>query len=218
MSKRLHIDPRRIREPEYAHLKLLLLWPIYLIVFCITERLLPRNNFHIMHHPLDDQIPFCEIFLLAYVFWYLYMVGSILYTLLTDRRAFRRQGWFMILTFGTASLIYLLYPTCQQLRPEVFPRNNLLTRIVGLLYRVDTPTNVCPSLHVCGAIGCALGLCDTKRFHTPFWILMNLIVTGLIILSTVFLKQHSVVDVFWGMMLSLAAYLLVYGHHKNPLK
>lgn len=201
---------RRLSQPQYAHLKLLLLWPAYLLTFLITERFLPRSYYHPMYHPLDDRIPFQEIFLIPYVFWYIYMIGSIFYTLRHDTRAFRRQGWFMIITFGIASLIYLIYPNCQQLRPQVFPRDNLLTSAVRLLYWIDTPTNVCPSLHVCGSIGCALGLSDTRRFGTPLWKIVNFSIALLMSLSTLFLKQHSVVDVFWALVLSLAAYLIAY--------
>lgn len=210
MADRRTFHLRQLNEPQYAHLKLLWLWPVYLIAFLITERFIPRSYYHPMYHPLDDLIPFYEFFLIPYVFWYVFMVGSILYTLCNDTRAFRRQGWFMIFTFGTASVIYLLYPTCQQLRPQVFPRENVLASIVQFLYWIDTPTNVCPSLHVCGAIGCALGLSDTKHFGTPLWKIVNFSIAALIILSTVFLKQHSVVDVFWGLVLSLIAYLLAY--------
>ncbi len=201
---------RRLKQPQYSHLKLLLLWPAYFIAFFVTERLLPRSFYHPMHSALDDLIPFHEGFLIPYVFWYIYMIGSILYTLLRDTRAFRRQGWFMIFTFTTASVVYLIYPTCQQLRPQTFPRDNALTQIVRLLYWVDTPTNVCPSLHVCGAIGCALGLCDTKRFSSVLWKAVYAGITCLIILSTMFLKQHSSVDVFWALILSAVAYWLAY--------
>ncbi len=206
---------RRLNEPQFSHLKLLLLWPIYFLVFLITERFIPRTYYHPMYHPLDDLIPFHEAFLIPYVFWYFFMAGSIIYALGTDTRAFRRQGWFMIFTFGTASVIYLLYPTCQQLRPSVFPRDNALTHMVQLLYWIDTPTNVCPSLHVCGSIGSALGLTDTRRFGTTGWKIVIWVITALIILSTMFLKQHSVVDVFWGLVLSAAAYILAYGHARK---
>lgn len=210
MGDRRTFSLRRLSEPRYAHLKLLLLWPVYLLVFLITERFLPRSYYHPMYHPLDDRIPFQELFVIPYVFWYVFMIGSILYTLRHDTRAFRRQGWFMIITFGTACLVYLIYPNCQQLRPQVYPRDNLLTSAVKLLHWIDTPTGVCPSLHVCGAIGSALGLSDTRRFGTPLWKIVNFSIALLISLSTMFIKQHSVVDVFWAVILSLAAYVIAY--------
>ena len=46
--------------------------------------------------------------------------------------------------------MFALYPTCQNLRPEVFARDNVLTRLMAWFYTCDTSTNVCPSLHVCG--------------------------------------------------------------------
>lgn len=47
-------------------------------------------------------------------------------------------------------LIYLVFPTCQDLRPTQFARDNILTRFVAWFYNFDTNTNVCPSIHVLG--------------------------------------------------------------------
>lgn len=189
---------------------LLLFWPVYGLAFYALEWVIPRESYDPVYHWLDGQIPFWEGFVIPYVFWYVYMAGSVAYTFFRDKDAYRQMMYFYMIVFGISTVVFFLWPTCQQLRPAVFPRDNLLTRIMGRLYAMDTNTNVCPSLHVSGAIGAALGFTDTKRFSSRGWKTGNGIVAGLICLSTVFVKQHSVWDVFWGLVLSWAAWRIVY--------
>ena len=199
------------RKDARQKLGLLLFWPIYLIVFLYLERFHGPESYYPMYCPVDDLIPFCEWFLIPYLFWFLFLGGSVFYTLFTDGVAFRRMMHFIILTHAVTLLIFFLFPTCQQLRPEVFPRDNALTRFLAGFYIFDTSTNVCPSLHVIGSVGAALGLGECKWFSsgrgrkTALWA-----VALLISISTVFLKQHSILDVVFALPLCLAGYLLVY--------
>ena len=47
-----------------------------------------------------------------------------------------------------AVITYIVWPSVQFLRPEEFANDNFCTRLLGLIYGFDTPTGVCPSLHV----------------------------------------------------------------------
>ena len=210
MVEAIRISRTRPCRREYAHWVLLLFWPVYGLAFYTLEWVFPQEYYHPMYHPLDDMIPFNEWFVIPYVFWYVYMVGSVAYTFFRDPGAFKRMMYFYMIVFGVSTVVFFLYPTCQNFRPAAFPRDNVLTRIMGMLYSMDTNTNVCPSLHVSGAIGAALGFGDTKRFSTRGWKLVNLLIAASICASTVFVKQHSVVDVFWGLVLSWAAWRIVY--------
>ena len=194
---------------QNRHLWLLLFWPIYGVCFFLLERVAPATEYFPMYVPLDDWIPFCEWFVIPYTIWYGFMAAMHIYLLLTDIPAFKRMMWFFIVTFGVATLIFAVYPTSQELRPEVFPRDNLLSRFVNLYYMVDTNTNVCPSLHCVGSLAVALAAFDAKRLN-GLWKAVITLTAVLICLSTIFMKQHSIVDVFWGLVLSLAGYLLVY--------
>ena len=55
-----------LNEPRYSHLKLLLFWPSFGIVFFILERVWIRDSYHMMFCPLDNHIPFCEWFVIPY--------------------------------------------------------------------------------------------------------------------------------------------------------
>ena len=103
---------RKINDDAYRHLKLLLYWPVYGLLFLYVERFYPVASYHVMHCALDDWIPFNEWFLIPYLFWFVFLVGMHIYTLLYDPEAFRRMMHFIILTYSAAILAYLVWPTC----------------------------------------------------------------------------------------------------------
>ena len=185
-------------------------WPVYGLLFYLLERVCRPERYHVMYTALDDVIPFHELFVIPYVFWFLYLIGIHCYTAKRDAAAFRRLMAFVVVSHTCALAIFFLFPTCQHLRPLVFPRDNVLTDIVALFYRIDTSTNVCPSLHVVGSMAVWYGAKDTKLFAHRGWRVFFLLATASICLSTVFLKQHSVLDVAAGLLLSHVVYRLVY--------
>ncbi len=142
----------KLNTPEFSHVRLLLYWPIFGLLFLFLERLQPQRNYYPVYCGLDDIIPFCEWALIPYLFWFVFLIGTLVYTFFVDVPAFRRMMYFVIVTYTITVLIYLFFPTCQNLRPEAFVRNNLLTRFIELFYSFDTNTNVCPSLHVIGSV------------------------------------------------------------------
>ena len=133
----------------------------------------------------------------------------LLYTLFYNSPAFRRMMWFIILTYSFALVTYLLFPNCQHLRPTLLG-GDLLTRFTAKLYAADTNTNVCPSIHVIGSFAVYFAARDIRRFRAKGWRLGFLTMAVLISLSTVFLKQHSVLDVLAGLAVCAAAYPLIY--------
>ena len=209
------VDYRKLRfsnlnSPEFRHLWLLLFWGVFGICFVSLERLIPRTDYHVMWCPLDDRIPFCEWFLIPYLFWFVFLVGMHAYLLLFDTAAFRRFMYYIMITYTVTALVYIFYPTCQNLRPTEFARDNGLVRFMQAFYQFDTNTNVCPSLHVVGSMAVAFGAWDTKRFQTTGWRIAFMGTALLISVATVFVKQHSVLDVIWAFVLCGAAYVPVY--------
>ncbi len=205
----------KINTPEYRHLWLLLIWPGFILRYFLVEKLNPAAVYTVIHCPLDDRIPFCEGFVIFYVLWFVAIFGMHLYTLVYDLDVFKRYSKFLIFSLSISSVIFLVFPSCQELRPETFPRDNLLTKIVGLLYAVDTNTNVLPSEHAIGAIAVFSAGIHCRRLQTPGKIAALLVMAVLISLSTVFLKQHSVLDVLAAVPICAAAYWLCFGRREK---
>ena len=215
----LEIDYRKLRlnnisSPEYRHLFLLLGWVGYFAAYFLTENLIPAEVCHPVHCALDDRIPFCEWFILPYVSWYLLIIGSLGWFLLFDVDSFKKLQTYIILTQVIAMTVYTLFPNRQDLRPEVFPRENALTGLVAFLYSFDTNTGVCPSLHV----GYSLGIASTwlREKGVPGWAKTAIALwCGVICLSVVFVKQHSVVDILAAIPMCLFAEWFVFFRKKK---
>ena len=205
---------RKLNTPEFSHLKLLLYWPVYGLAFLILERGLTLT-YHPIYCAWDDGIPFCEYFVIPYYLWFVFLIGMLLYSLLFEIPVFRRYMWFIILTYSFTCVVYLVYPNCQQLRPVTFERDNVFTQVVIFLYGFDTNTNVCPSLHVIGSMAVLYAAWHSRRFGKTGWRIVFFVLAMLISFSTVFLKQHSIIDVIAGFAVSFAAYPFVYG--KKPV-
>ncbi len=193
----------------------LLFWPVYILRYLLIENLNPAAGYHAVHSSLDDLIPFCEWFLIPYGAWYAAIVLMHLYTLRHDVQSFRKYSQFLMVTIAISTTVFLLFPSCQELRPEAFPRDNFLTRAVQLLYRVDTSTNVLPSEHAIGAMALFAGALNTRRLRTPGKLAAIGAFSLLVCLSTVFLKQHSVLDVVAAVPVCGFAYFLVYGRREG---
>ena len=150
----------KLNDPQFAHLKLLLGWVVYFLFYFLTENFIPVENCHVIHSALDDRIPFNEFFFIPYCFWYLLIVISLGYFALYDVENFRNLQTFIIITQVVAMTVYILYPSVQNLRPTEFARDNFFTWLAGIIYTLDTPTGVCPSLHVAYSLG--IGSCWLK--------------------------------------------------------
>ncbi len=195
---------------RFRHWLMPLYWIVFGLAFYLAEQVFTPTRWHVMHCALDDVIPFCEWFVIPYVFWFIYLVGMHAYTFFFDVAAFKKLMAFIMVTYSAALVLFLVFPTAQHLRPEVLPRDNILCRFMIRFYQMDTNTNVCPSLHVVGSMAVMFAAWDTPRFQTRKWKIAFGTATFLICVSTVFLKQHSVVDVIAGLLFSWAGYRLVY--------
>ena len=202
--------PSLLTTERFRHWLMPLYWIVFGLAFYLTERAFTPTRWHVMHCSLDDVIPFCEWFVIPYVFWFVYLLGIHAYTFFFDVAASKKLMTFIMITYSAALVLFLVFPTAQELRPAVFPRDNALCRFMGHFYQMDTSTNVCPSLHVVGSMAVLFAAWDTPRFQTRKWKIAFGAVTFLICISTVFLKQHSVVDVIVGLLFSYAGYRLVY--------
>ena len=203
-----------MKKPRAENRKLLLCWVAYLALYLLTENLIPVDTCHVIHCPLDDRIPFLEGFAIFYVGWYFLIVVSLGYFYFRRPKSFVQLQLYIFLTQLMATMVYILYPNKQLLRPEYFPRENLLTALMGLIYRVDTNTCVFPSLHAAISIAIASVWLREKGIST--WIKAIVIwFCFMVCLSVCFVKQHSVLDVLAAIPVCLIAEWILYGRKKT---
>lgn len=189
---------------------------IYAFLYlCIFRYLEQRHvySYHLIHCALDDLIPFCEYFIVPYFLWFPYQVFTVAYFIffVKDKREYYQLTFNLCMGMTVFLIVSWLYPNIQLLRPTAFADNNLFVRAVQRLYSMDTPTNILPSIHVFNSIAIHLAICKCKQLKDKKWLKRSAcILTLLIVLSTMFLKQHSVIDVTLGCAMVGIGYLLFY--------
>lgn len=201
---------KRLNEPHFAHTKLLVGWLIYFAMYFLTENLIPPERCHVIHGFLDDVIPFQEGFVVFYVGWFFLVAGSQAYTFFYDVKSFKKLQVYIMITQAVAMLCYIVYPSVQDLRPAVFPRQNVFTWVLGIIYTFDTPTGVCPSLHVAYSLGIFSVALKDKDLSGWLKAALTLFVL-MVCMAVCFVKQHSSIDVLAALPVRLLAEILVYG-------
>ena len=188
---------------KIKYLWYLFAWFFAMGIFLLCEMFIPAEVCRAVHSPLDDLIPFSEVFVIFYVAWYFLIFASLLYFAFKSSESFREFLIFMTVCQVLAVVIFILFPNKQELRPEALPRDNVFARLVGLIHSVDTNTNVCPSLHVAYSFALASVWCKEKipRGAKLIWIVLALLISS----STVFIKQHSIIDFFVALVVCIMA-------------
>ena len=191
------------RDNDYQYLWFL---PLYLLAYVIVERVNIGAEYHTIHMFMDDLIPFSEFFVIPYLSWHVISVIMIVYLFRNDRLVFRKMMQFFIVGAIISFAAFLIYPSCHSLRPDSFEHDNIFTWIVSMIYLFDTPTNVCPSMHVIGSMGLMFAaMYANERMSIQVKTAMAVTVF-FICVSTLFVKQHSVVDAVVALPVSFAAW------------
>lgn len=187
---------------------------LYIFIYMPVFNYLEANvvDFNSIHCALDDYIPFCEYFVIPYLFWFVYIALACVYFFLASQKECMKFGTFLIIGMTLAMITCYVYPNgTVDFRPEEFSNNNIFTRLVKYLYSIDTPTNVFPSLHCYNSIAVTIAIIKSEKLKNVKWISpASIIITILICLSTLFLKQHSVLDVLGAVIMAAIVYPIVY--------
>lgn len=195
----------------YRHaLPLIIYGIIYLSWFGHLEKTV-TSHYKIIHVALDDYIPFCEVFVVPYLLWFAYVTVVVLYCFFKDKDDYFRTCTFLFTGMTIFLLVSTLWPNGHHLRPYIMPRDNIFTQLVATLYKADTPTNLWPSIHVYNSMGAHFAVIRSADLENKKGIkLASGILAASIILSTMFIKQHSVFDVMTAIALGTVMYTFTY--------
>ena len=209
------INSYPIKNKYYKHIWYVLIFPSYLIAFFILEKLIPNDfptdKMFLSHIPLDDKIPFCEYFAIPYSLWYPALAAIGIYLIFRDAKGFKKYMIYIGATFFTMIFICAIFPNYQDMRPDITGKENIFCFMMKRIYTADTYTNVLPSAHVFGAMAIDFAVIDCKSLRKHKWLLAAAIVLGVLIcVSTVFVKQHSILDIFAAIPLGFIWWAIIY--------
>ena len=169
---------------------------IYMGLFGFLE-IVPPKDVHLIHCALDDRIPNMAIFIYPYVSWFPYIVVCAALAIKNlDDRQFKKA--VLVLTTGMNIFLFISYvwPTGLDFRESiVYDLHTLSGNLLKFVQTVDTPKSVFPSMHVYVTLVLQYTLEMQKKLVPAWEIWVGRVLAVLIVLSTMFTKQHSAVDV-----------------------
>lgn len=153
---------------------------------------------------LDRAIPFVKEFIIPYVMWYPMVPLVFLYICLKDKETYCRMLISLAVSLIISYITFFFFQTTVP-RPELVG-NDVFTNIIRVLYSADRPINCFPSIHVMTCFLMIEGVWFTKGKNTKFAVITT-IVNVIIILSTVFIKQHVVLDGVFGIAIAFVTFM-----------
>ncbi len=192
---------------KYSFVRYLIyLFAIYLIGFFVLEQRSAATSFIDTSTWIDQYIPFNEYFVIPYILWFGFIALGFLYFIFIDRAGFQRTCFYLFVGMYTCLLIYFLFPNGQNLRVEI-AHENIFQDLVGLIYTVDTSTNVFPSIHVYNSLMMSVTLFESERVRKHPLLIAGIVVLSIsICLSTVMIKQHAFIDIIAAIVLSIIVF------------
>ncbi|WP_191565504.1 phosphatase PAP2 family protein [Metabacillus idriensis] len=155
----------------------------------------------------DSIIPFTPVFILPYMIWYLYMFGFLIYFWWKSPDVYWKT--IIAITIGelVCFIIYFFFQTTVP-RPQI-TGDTILLQLVSVIYNTDEPFNCFPSIHVLTTMIIMLAsthIKGTGKFQSYITQMTGI----LIILSTLFVKQHVIYDVVASVVLSAGLWVVVF--------
>jgi membrane-associated phospholipid phosphatase len=182
-----------MQERSKKIILLLTIIALYLGIYRLVQTMNPVGfNLEI---GLDKHIPLIPEFAVIYLL-YIPMIIFVLAFYWNDYKTYRSMSLMLIAVISIAIMIYSAFQT-EVLRP-IIASTDFFTRLTNTIYKYDMPNNTFPSLHV--ALTSTISAFVYEKNTRVGMFLIPL--TFLIILSTMFIKQHVFLDIIGGLMLA----------------
>ena len=186
--------PYRVTIPMVV---LVLLVPVYLFIPDLT----PGRSLHVPAVALDWRIPQVAGWVLAYGAAYLFLILLPVFVV-RQEELIRRTVWAYLTVWIAAYVCFYFYPTVAPRTSDTVAGEGFAAWGLRFLYSSDPPYNCFPSLHVAHSFVSALSSYRVHR-RLGMWAMVCAFVVGL---STLFTRQHYILDMLSGMLLAFVAY------------
>lgn len=196
-----------IKHAWFAVYYLVLFWQ-----FNVIEKQNADTKIMVSFRPIDDLIPFVSFFVIFYLIWFIYVGGTITTLVFTDKYDFYKLLSNIYIGMTICLIIFIVYPHGQPLRVHLTGHEtNIFDRMVHTVYSCDNPADTAPSIHVLNSIAVTFAIARSEFFKKrKVFIIAAHILNVLIILSTVFIKQHSIIDVVLAIALGAMMQFFIY--------
>lgn len=175
---------------------------IYMALFLYLEICEPESV-HLILCSLDRKLPYIQTFVYPYLSWFPYIcTGTYLAVRNLEEKDYKRAVFLLTAGMNVFLLISYVWPTGLDLREGIIYNTTLPSGyLMRFIQTVDAPRSVFPSMHVYVTLVLQYTLELQKGRLSMRGIWIGRLFAVLIILSTMFTKQHSVLDVLGAFLL-----------------
>ena len=191
--------------PDYAWIYLGSFLFVNTIAFSLTQILMDDVSRYSVTLPIDDRIPLVPFFVVFYVAAFVQWTVSWILISRESKETVRYYAIADIIMKLICLGFFVFFPTTME-RPS-FEVNNLFTWGLRLIYTIDKPYNLFPSIHIIEshlALRAAFSLKKPPRYYKWIHIPLNV----LIFLSILLIKQHVLLDIPGGLIVCEIGLLL----------
>ncbi|WP_019636969.1 phosphatase PAP2 family protein [Paenibacillus fonticola] len=153
----------------------------------------------------DHHIPFISAFIIPYVLWYPFIIAMLFAYFLKNKATYYRTLLTLCLGLIASYITFYFYQTTVE-RP-IITETGPTYWLVNLIYMTDGPYNCFPSIHVLTSYLMLKGLSECNWSNLSKWTIM--ISSWIITFSTVFVKQHVLLDIVGAIVLVELLYFIV---------
>lgn len=188
--------PYRVTIPMVV---LVLLVPLYVFIPDLAVRRTPA----VPALALDDRIPLQPAWVFVYGSLYLFLILLPVFVV-RQEKVLRRTVFAYLAVWISAYVVFFVYPTVAPRPDDIVAGDGFPVWGLRLLYSLDPPHNCFPSLHVAHSFVSAL---SSYRVHRRLGVAASVSALA-VALSTLFTKQHYILDVAAGIVLAFVAYAI----------
>ena len=186
--------------PKYSILPLSVLIIVHLFNFYGTRLIANGFKHYDLTLALDRAIPFVPAFIVIYILAYVQWGYGIWYGISHGRETCFRFIASALIGEVICIAVFIIMPT-ELVRTPV-TGGDVFSKITGLIYSLDEPNNLFPSLHCFASWLCfRIIFYVEKEKRSKAYTIGSFVFTLLVFASTVFVKQHVVVDILGGVAL-----------------
>lgn len=205
--------------PTYSWVMLTIILIVNYIAYFGSRIFTSGLKHYSLINSLDRKLPFLSFFILFYLLAYLqWIIGFVMIG--RGRREVVFQMFIgELIAKGIALVCFILLPTTvKEIRPgiETLGSGGIWNTLTGLIYSMDAADNGFPSIHCLESWVCFRGA--LKLDKVPRWYVYTMLgMTLLVFASTVFVKQHALVDIVGGVA-AVEIGLIIYSCFKGRMR
>ncbi len=193
---------------KHKEVYLFIFYFIFIALFGLIQKFYIPDVSHLVTWEIDYYLPYSQYFIICYALWWPLVPFAFIFFFFRDIPSFKSLCFQVLVVCYITLIIYLVYPSYLDLRQPIY-ETDICSKAILWLRSIDPPRNVFPSLHVSETISICFVVYKSKDVLLNKYVKGIIYIVGfLIIISTIYIDQHSIADILFAGILAILFYII----------